>query len=919
MIQLYCSRFLVFFILTSFFINIPHICYSAEDVDDINDGPLVVVPIGVVLDSNTPLGSMADLCMKMAISEFYQAHPNYKTRLKLHTKSSESVLDANFAAVELLKHEQVHGLIGPQGSTEQTFFAELGEKVHVPIISFASTTSAIPRKGNGYFLRTTPNDVFQAKALASICREFEWPEVAVLYEDTEYGNQFLSYLNKAFQEVEIGLAYMVSIPSSADDTHILKELNKLATKQTRVFLVHTNPSLGFRLFDLANKARVMSTGYAWLVTNSLSIFMNSMDPVTHDSMEGVLGIRPYIPRSKDLESFQERWKRSTIMNHNTTTVVEFNVYGLWAYDAVTALAMAVEKAVSVNSTLFNMNSTKNGRNEHILRISTFGPRILDELSSVKFRGLSGDFRLVDGELKPSAVEIFNVIGSGEKTVGFWTPDKGLIRELSSTSVNELKTIMWPGDSVTRPKGWAIPKLRVGIPWKNGFTEFVHVVIDPSGNRPNATGFSIDIFMATLDRLPFHINHEFYFYNDTKYPNWSYDDMLHKIPQEYDMVVADTTVWAPRATSVDFSLPYSESGVILVVKNRKPFDMWIFIRPLRWDLWLAIIVACILIGIVVRVLEHRVTIDDTDSLTTQKKRSGLIHLSPVAILAFPERNMVSNNWSFFVLVSWLFMAFIVMQSYTANLSAILTLDQLKFAFSDNYYVGYQDGSFMKQFLTEQLHISESRLRSYGSAEEYHKAMSLGSKNDGIDAIFDEIPYMKLLLNKYDSQYKMVGPTYNTGGFGFAFPRGSPLVAHFSKAILDVTQGPKMTAIEQKNFGPGYSSQDPLSSTISQETSSLSLYDFAGLFIVIGSVTIFSLFCSETAVGRKLSDKTGHFIRSCSLYKNSRVGVIEDSNADHEPVDDSVTEEVRELGRDDEMHGSGPITGTSDAPNVGNESR
>lgn len=112
-----------------------------------------------------------------------------------------------------------------------------------------------------------------------------------------------------------------------------------------------------------------------------------------------------------------------------------------------------------------------------------------------------------------------------------------------------------------------------------------------------------------------------------------------------------------------------------------------------------------------------------------------------------------------------MAFILMQSYTANLSAILTLDQLKFAFSDSYYVGCQEGSFMKEFLIEQLHISASRLRSYTSVDEYHKAMSLGSKNGGIDAIFDEIPYMKLFLNKYDSQYKMVGPTYRTGGFGF----------------------------------------------------------------------------------------------------------------------------------------------------------
>ncbi|KAL0453592.1 UNVERIFIED_CONTAM: Glutamate receptor 2.5 [Sesamum latifolium] len=813
---------------------------------------------------------------------------------------------------------------------EETFFAELGEKVHMPIISFTARTSTLSYKENRYFVRATPDDASQAQALATICEGFEWHEVVVLYEGTDSGNQFLSYMNKAFQDVEIGLAYMIAFPSSAEDSHLLKELDKLATKQTRVFVVHMNPHLGFRLLNLAKKVGLMSEGFAWIITDSLSNFVNSMDSITRDSMQGVLGIRPYMPRSNDLQRFQERWKRNMILKNTTSPIMELNAYGLWAYDAVTALAIAIENIAPLNSTLFDINITRNGTNKR-LRISTFGPQLLDELSRTKFSGLSGDFELVDGKLKQSTFEIFNVIGNGEKTVGYWTQSRGITRELNSTSTTmysrstkELKSITWPGDSVIRPKGWAIPatgKLRVGIPWKHGFTEFVDVITDPATKHTNATGFSIDIFLATLELLPFPINYEFVHYNDTRNIDWSYDDMLHEIPQKFDMVVGDTTIWAPRAAYVDFSLPYSESGVILVVKNKKPFDMWIFVKPLRWDLWLAIIMACFLMGIVLHILERRVTSKDTNSLTTNTERPRMVYWSPVAVLAFPERNMVSNNWSFFVLVVWLFMAFILMQSYTANLSAILTVDQLKFAFSDNYYIGCQEGSFMKEFLIEQLHISASRLRTYSSADDYHNAMSLGSKNEGIDAIFDEIPYMKLFLNKYDSQYKMVGPTYRTGGFGFAFPCGSPLVSHFSKAIMDVTQGPNMTAIEQENFGPGYSSQDPLSSTISQQTSSLTLYDFAGLFLIIGSVTIFALFCSETAIGRKVTHKTENFITNCLRSKTSQGNSMENASADdgdlgqgmadeeiHEPVQDNVSnrrEDTDELVVGEvELHEIGP---------------
>ena len=75
----------------------------------------------------------------------------------------------------------------------------------------------------------------------------------------------------------------------------------------------------------------------------------------------------------------------------------------------------------------------------------------------------------------------------------------------------------------------------------------------------------------------------------------------------------------------------------MVKNRKPFDMWIFVKPLNWDLWLAIIVSCVVMGIVLLVLEHRVASSEVDSTMAPKEKSGMVYWSPVAVLAFPESN------------------------------------------------------------------------------------------------------------------------------------------------------------------------------------------------------------------------------------------------------------------------------------------
>lgn len=58
-----------------------------------------LVHIGVILDLNSPIGTMVDLCIKMALSDFYSEHPNYRTRLHLHTEDAESLLDTNFAGI----------------------------------------------------------------------------------------------------------------------------------------------------------------------------------------------------------------------------------------------------------------------------------------------------------------------------------------------------------------------------------------------------------------------------------------------------------------------------------------------------------------------------------------------------------------------------------------------------------------------------------------------------------------------------------------------------------------------------------------------------------------------------------------------------------------------------------------------------
>ncbi|KAK3032403.1 hypothetical protein RJ639_036420 [Escallonia herrerae] len=60
----------------------------------------------------------------------------------------------------------------------------------------------------------------------------------------------------------------------------------------------------------------------------------------------------------------------------------------------------------------------------------------------------------------------------------------------------------------------------------------------------------------------------------------------ELQHNYDAVVGDITIIANRSLYVDFTLPYTESGVTMIVpvKDRKEKSAWVFLKPLTWDLW-----------------------------------------------------------------------------------------------------------------------------------------------------------------------------------------------------------------------------------------------------------------------------------------------------------------------------------------------
>ncbi|KAJ6673853.1 GLUTAMATE RECEPTOR 2.9 [Salix viminalis] len=430
-----------------------------------------------------------------------------------------------------------------------------------------------------------------------------------------------------------------------------------------------------------------------------------------------------------------------------------NIYGLWAYDAATALAFAVEKMADFGFQKVNVSSNSS-TDLATLGVSLNGPDLLQALSNTSFKGLSGDYLFVNGKLQASPFWIVNVNGNGGRKVGFWTPTKGLVQTLNSTTtkslnsspVSGISTVIWPGGNSAAPKGWEIPssngkKLKIGVPVKDGLGQFVSVTRNLSSNTTTVKGYSIDVFEAAVRSLPYALLYEYIPYaNPDGGPAGNYDDLIHQVYlRKYDAVVGDTTIVSNRINE-DFRGPPSN-----------------YIGTSFWF-----------------------------SFST---------------MIFAHRERVVNNLSRFVLIIWCFVVLILTQSYTAKLG-----------------------------------FDKSKLVMYNSFEKCDELFSKGSGNGGISAAFDEAPYMKLFLSKYCSKYTMIEPTFKTAGFGFVFPKGSPLAPDVSREILNLIEGDNMKQIEDKWFGKQSSCPD---SSTSISSNSLSLRSFWGLFLIAGIASLSAL--------------------------------------------------------------------------------
>ncbi|KAA8515183.1 hypothetical protein F0562_018362 [Nyssa sinensis] len=772
--------------------------------------------------------------MQIAVDHFNNNSTNQK--LFLHFRScGRNPLQAAYAADELIKENQVQVVVGMETWQEATLVADVGNQAEVPVLSFAAAaiSPSLTQIRWPFLMQIATNGSEQMSCITAIVHSYNWRRVIVIYEDDTYGGDsgMLALLSEGLQSVGAEIEYRLVFPpfSSLSDPKgfVQKEVAKLLDRKSRVFIVlQSSLKLATHLFKEAKQVRLMGRDSVWIITDTVSSLLESAKTSVTSSMQGVLGIESYYSEeSPSYLDFKGQFRKKFQLEYPKEDNPKPGIYAIRAYDSITTIGQAVKRLGSNTST----------------------PKmLLKSILSSNLNGLSGNIRFHDGRLSESPIfRIMNLVRKNYIEIGFWSSKFGFSESLVIKESGEVKrsgnggdsmevldgVVNWPGNLKQVPKGWAMPTdtkpMKIGVPGRTSFEKFVKV--EEVGNSSKEySGFCIDVFKEVLRILDYPLPYEFEPYNG------SYDDLVHHvINKTFDAVVGDITILADRSKYVEFTQPFAESGLSMLVPVRpQAHKAWMFMKPFTMEMWIVTASILIYTMAIVWFLEHQ---SNPEFRGPWKNQLGTALWFTFSSLFFAHREKIQSNLTRVVVVMWLFAVLILTSSYTANLTSMLTVPRLEPNVTDiswlrlnNAIVGCDGDSFVKNYLKNVLNFKSGNIKDISKQDDYPGEFKSGN----ITAAFLELPYTKVFLKQYCNQYTVSGPTYRFGGLGFVFPKGSPIAADVSRAILTLSEKDTLKNLENEWFPL---SLNCLNSEAAAKTDSLSLQSFWGLYLISGGIS------------------------------------------------------------------------------------
>lgn len=278
----------------------------------------------------------------------------------------------------------------------------------------------------------------------------------------------------------------------------------------------------------------------------------------------------------------------------------------------------------------------------------------------------------------------------------------------------------------------------------------------------------------------------------------------------DVAVGALSITSEREKIVDFSQPFFESGLRVLVKKNASGGASILAalshNLFNWQVGTGFAVAlAIMFGIshLVWKFEHPVNEEMWPRSYWQGMAESIWWTISIFLVGGADNKGPIGTGGRIVATLWMFMSVIAVSLLTASLSAVLTVNSLpgEITGPNDLYgrsVGTVVGSTSENWLNEQSSPSGGKItvKTYPDVQQSINALKTGQ----IKAVVFDAPILQYHLNNdKDDILEFAGDIFERANYGFAVKRDSPLREQINQAMLKLSENGLVDQLKTKWFG------------------------------------------------------------------------------------------------------------------------
>ncbi|KAK3099876.1 hypothetical protein FSP39_011081, partial [Pinctada imbricata] len=709
-------------------------------------------------------------------------------------------------------------------------------KFHIPLVSPSLTK--VKNVASSFQIHMKPS---YTRAIIDMVKHYKWKVLYYVYDSNEGLQRFEEVYSTLHRDPTLNISVVPVKLEEVDYSHeILRSLDVMYYIGLKTFTIDLSSLDAYRsLMRQIAEVGMNREGYFYLFA-CLDFSKLDFTRFLHGGVN-VTGFDIVDSNSADVKSFLRKW-RSANTNIYPSAGEPLMSESAMSVDALETIVSALDMMLQEDRfifkknfrrlKMFNFNGNITTRGIPCSKVTNLDPppqpwqhgqEILQALKSVMFNGLTGPVSFDEKGYRKDFELLVSTVG------------------------------------IDRPPQQEPPYLQLRDPKNKGTTANSRIL-----NGDKYEGFILDFAEKIAEEL--NVNLKFREVSDENYGEEISKGIWNGMVGELrngtaDLAIAPLTITLAREKAIDFTKPFMDVGISIMIKKpdiEKP-GVFSFMKPFSLSIWMFILLAYTAVSIGLFLVSRFSPYEWRKILSSAgisyENDFSLINsfwFSTGALMLQGSDECPRSISGRIIGTVWWFFVLIIISTYTANLAAFLTVENMvapiesadQLAAQDQIKYGCRKSGSTEKFFEEN---QVTTYRNMGAYMKNNPSVMVATTREGIERVRNSKGKYALLIESTMNEYEnsrepcdtlKVGRNLNAEGYGIATPTGS--IYRLNLAVLMLHEDGTLLRLKRR-WWQDKSQCAPEGTKESSGKPSLSLSNVAGVFyILIGGLVIAVVF-------------------------------------------------------------------------------